>query len=699
MEIKNFKELAEQKYSIEIPIIQRDYVQGRDSEKAKEVRKSFLDDIFVALENNEKFHLDFLYGSLVGDKFIPIDGQQRLTTLLLLHWYFSKKEEKNFFIDFTYKTRVSSTEFCDILFNFEIDFTKDSIKKQILNAKEFNPFWEDDPTVKSMLIMLDDIHARKRKSKLFDALDKISFEVFRLEDFGKEQSEELYRKMNSRGKSLTAFENCKTIIEQIVYETKGKDKYRNIARKFEKEWADNFWIDYIDDNLLVDDSFINFIYFITEMLSFEKDSEAENIKSFSYLKEFYKESSNLEFLEKALDRFKEIEKVSNRLEDEFIFFEKNEKVNLLKEVILYYSPKEKARQVSITNRILLYMLIKSLDYPEEINSLLRIVRNILYRDRALKTGRIEYTSTIKYSDITNYLKQFNKIISDDCSSKILNEDFKFRKDDFAHEKEKVIFLNTNPSLKDKLFSLEAFKYLKGDLKLFFDNRFTFKALKDRIIFLSENIEHIFTNKDDIIVRSLLSIKNTEQPKHYCLWIGSVYSGGKYFLGQKDKWEIFFTSNTQSVQNIELYSEFFTQYEKNNNLDNIISTRLKEYKSLKKDWIYYFIKYPIISKVKSENKFSNVIGWFDYDENDTIEKLENEKRITSWHINTYLLALLNATKRKIEKKYLNINENSGESFLKINSKKIKIKNNFIHYNQVEYPLFNSDDAIETVKNLI
>ncbi len=133
MEIKNFKALSEQNYSIEIPIIQRDYVQGRDSEKAKEVRKNFLDDIFLALAKNEKFHLDFVYGSLEENKFIPIDGQQRLTTLLLLHWYFSKKEKKNFIIKFTYKTRVSSREFCDILFNFKIDFTRESIRDQIQN--------------------------------------------------------------------------------------------------------------------------------------------------------------------------------------------------------------------------------------------------------------------------------------------------------------------------------------------------------------------------------------------------------------------------------------------------------------------------------------------------------------------------------------------------------------------------------------
>ncbi len=240
--MKNFKELTK-KFNIEIPIIQRDYVQGRADEKAEEVRKGFLDDIFSSLENNKPFHLDFIYGSFEKEKFIPIDGQQRLTTLLLLYWYFSKKEQKEFKVDFTYKTRVSSRSFCEKLFEFKIDFSKfgeDCIRKQILDSKKFIPFWENDPTIKSMLVMMDEIHCRGKDSNFFDRLDNITFEVFELEDFGKEQAEELYRKMNSRGKSLTPFENFKAIIEQILHKQKDQKRYKEISKKFEGEWIDNF---------------------------------------------------------------------------------------------------------------------------------------------------------------------------------------------------------------------------------------------------------------------------------------------------------------------------------------------------------------------------------------------------------------------------------------------------------------------------
>ena len=116
----NFQELLNN-YNIKIPIIQRDYAQGRNDDKAENIRNKFLEHIFEALKNNKELHLDFIYGSVTQTKkdekdikiFTPLDGQQRLTTLFLLHWYFGESEKilKNF----SYETRASSREFCEKL--------------------------------------------------------------------------------------------------------------------------------------------------------------------------------------------------------------------------------------------------------------------------------------------------------------------------------------------------------------------------------------------------------------------------------------------------------------------------------------------------------------------------------------------------------------------------------------------------------
>lgn len=67
------------KYQVRIPPLQRDYAQGRRSQKG--LAESFLASIFEALGNDTKLHLDFIYGCEEGGEFLLIDGQQRIATL------------------------------------------------------------------------------------------------------------------------------------------------------------------------------------------------------------------------------------------------------------------------------------------------------------------------------------------------------------------------------------------------------------------------------------------------------------------------------------------------------------------------------------------------------------------------------------------------------------------------------------------
>ena len=73
---------------IEIPMIQRDYAQGRKSSDVSKIRSRFLESLYNSLTQKKSIKLDFVYGEITDNNtLIPLDGQQRLTTLFLLHLY------------------------------------------------------------------------------------------------------------------------------------------------------------------------------------------------------------------------------------------------------------------------------------------------------------------------------------------------------------------------------------------------------------------------------------------------------------------------------------------------------------------------------------------------------------------------------------------------------------------------------------
>lgn len=113
----NLKSLLEN-YRVVIPLIQRDYAQGRKDKRTTEVRKKLLQDINTALidTNVGPLDLNFIYGKSTNGKFIPLDGQQRLTTLFLVYLFaYRDNDECDFLGNFSYETRKSSAKFFESL--------------------------------------------------------------------------------------------------------------------------------------------------------------------------------------------------------------------------------------------------------------------------------------------------------------------------------------------------------------------------------------------------------------------------------------------------------------------------------------------------------------------------------------------------------------------------------------------------------
>ncbi|THF76546.1 DUF262 domain-containing protein [Cohnella fermenti] len=241
------KLLAE--FRVEIPIVQRDYAQGRQDPDTTIVRETLLADIRTAIrEQKNPVELNFVYGKVEGDTFIPIDGQQRLTTLFLLHIYaFADDPSRTeLFKKFSYETRTSSRDFLEKLTLHRSAVFTDAAapSAEIEDSEWFVAGWKYDPTIQSALTMLDDIkQAFCEADNLAHCLSNPAFEpvVFKfleMKELGMEDS--LYIKLNSRGKPLTPFENFKAQLIGRLQKLK-LPMTVDFEQRFDREWTDLFW--------------------------------------------------------------------------------------------------------------------------------------------------------------------------------------------------------------------------------------------------------------------------------------------------------------------------------------------------------------------------------------------------------------------------------------------------------------------------
>ena len=245
----NLKSLLEN-YRVVIPLIQRDYAQGRKDKRTTEVRKKLLQDINTALldTNVGPLDLNFIYGKSINGKFIPLDGQQRLTTLFLVYLFaYRDNDECDFLGNFSYKTRKSSTQFFKSLFeNRKNIFTETESSSEIITDQPwFADSWQLDPTVQGALKTLDDIsdsfdYGFDYVSVLSDSNNqKLVFNFLDIDKLGSE--DELYIKLNSRGRPLTDFENFKA---RLI------DRIKKIDSHLEREFSQNIDKNAFDTNFL-----------------------------------------------------------------------------------------------------------------------------------------------------------------------------------------------------------------------------------------------------------------------------------------------------------------------------------------------------------------------------------------------------------------------------------------------------------------
>ncbi len=232
--------------------------------------------------------------------FKPLDGQQRLTTLFLLYWLFGRDadlRDQNDHSLFIYETRDTSEEFCHwlvkqdagtIIPNWESEvehiknqnksneskwktekntkgivdpienrlrFPLASVPSLFTYMQSLNSFkwdWHDDPNIHSMITVIEyTVKIIKERGLIYnDGINKnanLDNITFLLLDNLVCDGDQLFEKMNARGKALTSFEILKSSLEEEM-EQQGLPKSN---ASFVNSWQntmDGDWIDYCWNN-------------------------------------------------------------------------------------------------------------------------------------------------------------------------------------------------------------------------------------------------------------------------------------------------------------------------------------------------------------------------------------------------------------------------------------------------------------------
>lgn len=467
---------------IEIPIIQRDYAQGREDNSVARIRENFLHVLHDALTGGPPVSLDFVYGDVENGTLRPLDGQQRLTTLFLLHWYLAwhagRLDQEQGWKRFSYATRASARLFCERLSRNPPPSDVTVVRVWIEDQHWFLHTWQHDPTIQAMLVMLEsisrhfaDADCEAAWTRLVDPNSPaISFHLLPIEQMG--LSEDLYIKMNSRGKPLTAFENFKARFEQVL-ERSCPTRVEDFALKVDGAWADVLW-PYRGSDDIVDDEFLRYFLFVTEVSEWHDErlptGDIESLSERVYGPGNDNAAAHLDFLFRCFDTW-EKENIASVFAQMFTLTPPPLDAEDTSKVVLfgphwgasvdlfavccesYGDMRGRNRVFGWAHTLFLYaVLLHRIHCTREFSRRLRVLRNLIEAS----------SSELRFEKMPALLADVRRLIVDGALEGVTS----FNQAQVADERLKADMLARQPTLKRALFQLEDHPILRGCLAAF-----------------------------------------------------------------------------------------------------------------------------------------------------------------------------------------------------------------------------------------
>lgn len=583
MDKKNIEELLGN-YMV-VPEIQREYVWGSN----KNIVNQFIDSI----KDNKDINVGFLYSYSNGNQEYIIDGQQRLTTLVLCLYYASlmQKEYYNDFksllkvnspnMAFTYRVRSNTEEFMQCLFNSGL-----YKEKEIKDSKWYHTCYDSDLSISSMIALLNYLDEIKFNVKYNDILN-IKFWYYPIDETS--LGEDLYITMNSRGKTLDNAEKLKPLLFE---------KSRKELKNWGKIWDD--WEDFFftllngDDITKINVAMNNLIRIVWELKTCGEHNE---LKPFEAIKDL-----NLSDIELFFDALKLIVNSEFKNKVDLLFGNKKSDESdgnflILKSLLLVcikYGEDEKMRNV-------------------EMKRVYQLIYNKMYRRGSQK--HIPLLTLLKtYHERIN--GNFYNIALDVCSGD--------GKDDYFDASDLLMIQTMSDSVKDNLSELSEVEkefwktqstdvvkchYIwKGDLSTLINwssenNNFNIETFCK----YSSFFDSLFTDFSGHEINSLRRAWIVGMKEYSPVKVGSYYT----FCWE---WEDWTKSITQHSTDFKLFMDNLIKYKEDEKtlddaLEKYIKETLKDYikQSAEEDYIE-FAKDSYLIDFTKNSKTCDIYHW-------------------------------------------------------------------------------------------
>lgn len=610
-------------HAIEIPLIQRDYAQGRSGDVVGRIRTRFVNVLCNALKHGATpIDLDFVYGDVTIDgDFYPLDGQQRLTTLFLLHWYVARRAGIDLvdaaWTKFTYATRPGVRHFCECLVDASPEWDacpgETGLSGWLKDQIWYLLTWQHDPSVQSMLVMLDAVHGQFKQLKAEDCstawqrlsdpeYPAIRFHVLPM--VANQLADTLYIKMNSRGKPLTDFETFKAHFEAVL-KVAHPGKAGLFSQKVDRAWTDVLW-EYKGEDFLIDEEFMRYFRFVTEVcawdcgIPFGPDTAIDDLA-----KQVYggANAAPVDFLLGAFDVWHN----PHGAQSDFVritfeaSFTLDASVPVSTSLLLYGGAPGAGDSVDFFracckhygtgewtygNTLLLYAVLwhrieGHADHPSELLKRLRVVRNLIEGS----SDELAMRERDRESRMKNLLADVRKIIRHGDLSQLEG----FNKAQIADEIRKGDFLLQDPALGVALYQLEDHDLLRGCLAAFTLDPATFAAR-------AQAFEVLFSDKSQWLDITGALLAKGEYAREWPRGMGSYSSFGsekntvpwqELFRGRHNE-----NTHPASQALMALLEDFFAHDCEFSSLATIRSRYLMSGYT-ERDWRYYFVNYPIM----------------------------------------------------------------------------------------------------------